>query len=336
MPIRTCLRFALPFIVITLLLAPQPPRAAEMVDRVVAVVNDEVITLSELDEEASGLFAKLAATVPSELLSSEMAKARDDILTTMIDKKLIAQKAKEKNISVSKEEIDQAFARVLERSGMSREMLLETLLENGLNEAVYRTTLESQLLQNKLVSTDVQQKVVVTEAMILDYYDINYTSKVDAGSYYLLQMGFGWQAPDSDSANPALAKDRDEAKMRAERVHSLATAGQDFRNLAKKFSDLPSAADGGDIGTFLPDEMADDMKEAVTGLKAGEISDIIETTSGFQFFKLLSVGEGSIVRKESYESVKEEIRQSLYEQKMQEAYKEWVNTLKEKAYIRKM
>lgn len=301
---------------------------AEMVDRVVAVVNDEIITLSELDEESQGVFQKIAATVPSEQVPDAVRQAREDILNTLIDKKLIAQKAAAKNISVSEEEVDSAMEQVLKRTGMTREVLLEKLRETGVTETVYRTTLESQILQNKLVSTDIQQKIIVTDEMMIDYYDENYTSQVDEGAYYLLQMGFSWRETGDTQ--------KVETKQRAEHVYNLVKAGQDFRTLAEKFSDLPSSADGGDIGSFQLDEMAEYMKDAIVDLKSGEVSDIIETPSGYQFYKLVSMGEGSIVMKAPYESVKDEIKRQLYDQEMQKAYAEWVKNLKEQAYIQKL
>ncbi|WP_163340177.1 peptidylprolyl isomerase [Desulfopila sp. IMCC35008] len=306
--------------------------SAEMVDRIVAVVNDDIITLSELDEEAEGIYQRIAASVPSEQLQNELMKAREQILDTLIDKRLIAQKAEEQKLSVSDAEVEQALQDVLSRTGMTMQDLVGKLHESGVTEEVYRSTLKSQLLQNKLISNDVQRKIIVTDEMMLDYYDLNYTSKVDEGSYYLLQMGFNWSSADKKDVPGA----KEDARKRAQRVHKLATSGQDFRTLARKFSDLPSAVDGGDLGTFLPGDMAEYMKHAVIGLKTGEVSEIVETRSGYQFFKLLSMGDGEIMMKAPFESVKDEIKRILFDKQMKEAYTIWVTELKQNAYIQKM
>lgn len=306
--------------------------SAEMIDRIVAVVNDEIITLSELDEEAEGVYQRIAASVPSEHLQNELMKAREQVLNTLIDKRLIAQKAKEQQLSVSDKEVDQALQDVLNRTGMTMQDLSGKLRESGVTEEIYRSTLKSQLLQNKLISNDVQRKVIVTDEMMLDYYDLNYTSRVEEGAYYLLQMGFNWPAEEGEDAPGA----KEEARKRAQRVHNLATAGQDFRTLATKFSDLPSSVDGGDLGTFLPGDMAEYMKNAVIGLESGEVSEIVETTSGYQFFKLLSKGDGEIMMKAPFESVKDEIKRILFDKQMKEAYAAWVTELKQNAYIQKM
>lgn len=306
-----------------------------MVDKVVAVVNDDIITLSDLEKEGESAFRKIAASVPSDQLPRHLAAARAEILETLIDKHLITQKAAAQKITVSEAEIDTAFANVLQRTRLSREQLLAKLEDSGIDEKIYRTTLKTQLLQNKLVGSDISSKIVITDEMILDYYDTHYVShgpqpqSVAKGGLYLLQIGCSWQNGD-----------RKEALNRIEKAHSLAKSGEDFKDLARQFSDLPSKADGGDIGTFELDDMAADMRDAVAGLQPGEISKIIETPAGFQFFKLLSGsgsdGESNIVANAPYEQVKESIKQELFEQEMKKAYSQWVKELKEQAYIQKL
>jgi len=173
--------------------------------------------------------------------------------------------------------------------------------------------------------------------MVLDYYDANYTKHISGGGYYLMQMGFVWgkNSNASDSA-PAQYADKMDAKKRAERVRKLLLNGQDFRMLAEKFSDLPSAADGGDLGVFQKDEMATYMKEAVLPLSPGEVSEIVETPSGYQFFKLLSSQDGQIVVQASFASVKDDIRQKLYDEQLKEQFDEWVTKIKTEAYIKRL
>ena len=100
--------------------------------------------------------------------------------------------------------------------------------------------------------------------------------------------------------------------------------GQAFKELARTFSNLPSAPDGGDIGLIKKDEMAPYMKDAILPMQPGEISQIIETDTTFQFFKLLSVTDGDVVIKVPFESVKDEIREILYNREMEEQYKAFV------------
>ncbi len=305
----------------------------EVIDKVVAVVNDDIITLSEVEQEAEGLYRAIAQKNSGDSLLQALDKAREKTLDALIDKKLILQKAKQFHVSVSQKEIENAYEKVRARTGFDETTFKKKLKESGMTEKMYRSNLETRLLQKKLISYDVRSKVVVTEAMIVDYFDEHYTKKVKKGSFYLLQIGFTWD----ESGDPQKeTENRQHARSTAERVHKLALTGQKFRKLARKFSSLPSASDGGDIGIFTLDEMAPAMRKAVADLEPGAISDIVEIGSSFQFFKLLSGNKDAIIVTASYEDVKEKIKQKLYEKKLKEAYSDWVKELKEKAYIRKL
>lgn len=311
------------------------PAEAEIVDRVVAEVNSEVITLSELEEEGQGLFRKIALEVPAQERLRAIEQVRKDILRSMVDRKLIEQEAAQQGIIVTEEEVDAAFNQMLEATRTSRETLLNELAQNGMDEQMYRTNLRSQIYQNRLLNREVRSKIIITEEAILDYYDTSYTKHIPEGGYYLLQLGIDWGETEGEDLDPAILAERKlSALERAERVHKLAVSGSDFRELARKFSDLPSAAEGGDIGVFEEDEMASYMKQAVTGLTPGQVSDIIETPVGFQFFKLLSSKEGGIVTQAPYSEVKEDIREILYNQELGKEFDNWIKSIRDKAYIK--
>lgn len=308
---------------------------AELVDRVVAVVNDDVITMSEVNEEGKGFFQKIAEQAPASELSAALGRAREEVLNGLIDKKLIAQEAVKQKVTVSDAELEAAFQQMIASNNMSPDQFREQLETMGMTEGVYRDNLRNQILQSKLLNYEVRSKIIITDDMILDYYDTHYTKHVDQGGYYLLQMGFVWK---KDPKNPEKidADSRIDARNRAERVRALVESGQDFSTLAKKFSELPSAADGGNIGVFQEGEMAAYMRPAVTALAPGQVSEVVETPDGYQFFKLLSNPDGGIVVQAPYDSVKEEIKKTLYDEKLKEEFDAWVRKIKEAAYIKKM
>lgn len=304
---------------------------AEIVDKVIAVVNEEVITLSELETETAMLLRSLTKDNPEqEPVQQALEKARERALQSMIEQRLIQQKAERFNVHVSEKEIDIAYNKMRNDMSLSPIGFREKLGESGLTEESYRDRLKAQILQSRLLSLDVRSKIVVTEEMIAAHYNEHYTAKVDQGSYYLLQIGCTLEAT-SDAANLEAAKEK--TRIKTERIRKLALTGKDFKMLAEKFSELPSAADGGDIGIFSLDEMAPAMRAAVENLKPGTISEVIETADGCQFFKLLSADEDSTVATAAFDAVKEEIRAKIYDEKLKLAYSEWVKKLKEQAYI---
>ncbi len=314
-----------------LLLYSAAPLSAEVVDCCVAAVNDDVITLSEVNEAGKPLFKRVAEQTPPGKLSETLQQARKTVIEKLIDKKLLLQEAKRYKITVSDEEVDKALQRILSRNHTTSQQFHKQLAAMGLNEQQYREDLKDQILSSKLVNVAVRSKVIIPEEKIIDYYDMHYTEQVGDGGYYILQIGISW---DGDKDGAALKKAKEAARKKALRVRSLAVAGQDFKKLAHEYSDLPSAVDGGDIGVFQAEEMAESMRKAVTALKPGEISPIVETPSGYQIFKLLSSQEGQIITKVPYEDVKDEIREILYRQEMQKLYKNWMKELRAQSYIR--
>ncbi len=308
---------------------------AELVDRVVAEVNDDVITSSEVNDEGKMFFQKITEQAPADEVAPALRRAREDVLNSLIDKKLIAQEAAKQKLTVSDEELKGAIKQMSENNNMTVEEFQVQVQSTGMTDAVYRDNLRNQILQSKLLNYEVRSKIIITDDMILDYYDTHYTKHVEQGGYYLLQMGFLGK---KDPKNPELIvpASKLEAKKKAERVHGLAESGQDFSSLAKKFSELPSAADGGNIGTFQKEEMADYMKTAISAIKPGQISQIVETPDGYQFFKLLSSQEGGVVLQAPYDSVKEEIKKILYEEKLKTEFDAWVKKIKTTAYIKKL
>ncbi len=315
---------------------PQVSLAAHLVDRVVAVVNDDVITMSEVNEEGEGYFKKIKNQAPPSQVEDALSRAREEILGNLIDKKLIAQEAAKNGISVSPDELQAAMQRMLENNRITKETLLVQLEKTGMDFDSYLDNLRNQILQSKLVNYEIRSKIIITDNMILDYYDANYTKHISGGGYYIMQMGFVWGKSGQQGSAPNQYADKMGAKKRAERVHALVSNGQDFRILAQKFSDLPSASDGGDLGVFQEDEMAPYMRDAILKLEPGAISEIVETPSGYQFFKLLSSKDGQIVVQASFASVKEEIRNKLYDEQLKGQFSEWVKNIKKTAYIKRL
>ena len=309
---------------------------AELIDRIVAEVNDDVITLSELDEEGESFIRLILTEAPPEEREQALEQAYQDILDGLIDKLLISQEAARQGIVVTEEETENAVNNIIENSNLSREAFFTELENKGISRETYLGNIKSQIYQNKIITLDVRSKIVITEEMILDYYDNTYTRRVEEGGYYLLQIGIGLDEASADADPLALQQKKMEARQKAERVHKLARSGQDFKELARSFSDLPSAADGGDIGVFNESDMASYMQQAVLKLEPGEISPIVESPVGFQFFKLLSNREGGIVMQAPYDSVKEDIREELYNKALREAFVNWIEGIKGKSYIKKL
>jgi peptidyl-prolyl cis-trans isomerase SurA len=302
-----------------------------LVDRVVAVVNNDVITLSELDKTGKEFFARIKAKAPEAEMKRAMEKAREEVLSSLIDKTIVRQHAEKLAIKVTDEEIDRAIDQILAQNNATIEDFRSELAAMNIFEQEYRENIRDQILQSKLISLEVRSRIVIIEDDIQQYYQTEYTQEKGESGYHILQMGFTWR--NSITLTEAGFDTKDAAREKAEEIRARVLEGESFNSLAQSYSNLPSAADGGDIGMFKKDEMAGHMKDVILTMKPGEISPIVETGNAFQFFKLLSLREGDIVVKAPYEAVREEIRDILYRQEMEENYKNWVKTLRDEAYI---
>lgn len=310
---------------------------AELLDRVIAIVNEDIITLSELEEAGKEFLQRIKSSAPEEEVDQATKTAKEKILNQLINQRLISQEAKKAGVQMTNDEFEKAYARNVEAMNATREELLQELKKTGISERTYKRNLRNQLLRDKLVLFEVRSRVIVTDEMINEYYDEEFASENKGGGYYLLQIGLSWGQTDQIRASDdLLAADKTRALKKAEQIHKQAVDGENFSELARKHSDLPSASDGGDLGIFQEDEMAGYMRDAVVSLKAGEISPVIETPGAYQFFKLLSFKEGETTHSVPLFEVKEDIRKKLFEKKFKEEYNSWVNKIKEGAYIKKM
>lgn len=299
---------------------------AELLDRVVAVVNDDVITLSELNKEGSAVFRNIMEQAPPQEAESVILKARQELLSQMIDNKLVEQRAAQLNVTVSDDEVAAAIDRVLERNKVSMTEFQRELVILGRTEAEYRENVKSQILQSKLISYEIRSKIVITDSKIQEHYNAHYAQKAEEGDFHILQLGLKW-----DEGDPA---NKEIARKRIEEVREKALDGEDFRKLARQYSTLPSAVDGGDIGLFSEKDLALYMRDTILSMKQGEISPIIETPAGFQFFMLLSTKGDAGATQVPTGEIAEKIRETLYEEEMEKQFTKWVSQLREEAYIK--
>ena len=303
--------------------------AAQIVDRSVAIVNNDTITLSEVNELGASFFKKVTEDSSPERLSEALYRARLTVIDKLIEKKLMVQEAQKLQIQVSDQDVDNAFQRIISNNHTTIEQFRKELVTMGMSEKQYREELRDQILSSRLVNYEVRTKVVIPDDQILDYYDTHFVEQ-SAGGYYLRQIGCLWGRPLADGTTPT----QDEARKKVQKVYDLAQGGKDFKALARTYSDLPNAEDGGDLGLFQLNELAAYIHDAVSQLKPGEISPIVAMENGYLFFQVVSTEKGKMIPKAPFEEVKDKIKEKLTQQAMEKRFKEWMQSIREKAYIK--
>ena len=294
-----------------------------LIDRIVAQINDDIITLQDLNQAIEPYVEKLKAMgYPSEQEREMLYKIRTEMLEEMISNKLTDQVAKEKGLSVSEKEIDSAVERVKKSNQLTQEQFEAALENDGLTLLGYRKNAREQILRSKLVNQEIQSKIVVTEEDVLVYYKKNLAKYGAEKQYHLRTI--------VKVVQPEMEEDLEAAKTLMEEIVKKLDKGESFAELAKAHSDL-MAEEGGDIGSFGMGSLSEEIKAAVENLQVGGHSLVLTTSRGLQIFYL----EGIIDTAEKpTESVSAEIEEILYKEVVDRKFKEWIEKLKKQAHIK--
>lgn len=309
------------------------PVTAEIIDSIVAVVNDDIVTSSDVNKIGKPIFQQIFEEAPLEQQEEALEQARKKIIAQLIENKLLTQQAAALNISVSETEITHAKKQVQERNNFTDEEFRDELKKMGLSKAQYRKTLRDQILRSKLINYEVRSKIVIPEKEIQRYFKQQYSNKPPKATYYVLQLGVSWDEKQPSATAVSVAKRN--ALNKIQLAHNLAQKGQDFKEVVRQYSNLSSAADGGDLGSFTKDEMAKYMQDAITVLQPGEISSIIHRPNSYIFFKLLKKELDTKNTKQVLDKkLKEEIRNKLYKQETEKRYTIWLKKIRNEAYVK--
>ncbi len=296
-----------------------------IVDRIVAVVNDDVITLRELNLVLEPYLAKVKSLgYPPDKEKEALYKLREDLLIQLVDSKLADQEIKRIKISVDEKEIDSVIERMKETRFFTDEELRAALSQQGLTMEEYRARLKDQLLRARLVTQEVKSKIVITEEDIKSYYDSKPELYGGEKRYHLRNIIM--RIPSFASRTQ-----KDEIKNRMQAVMDRLGAGESFESLARSYSEAPLAVEGGDLGFFKLNTLSPQLQEAIKSLKAGEHTSILETDQGFQIFYIQEI---ETTKGKSLKEVTPEIQDKLYNESVDEKYRTWLDELKKKSHIK--
>ncbi|MCZ7626489.1 MAG: peptidylprolyl isomerase [Candidatus Methylomirabilis sp.] len=313
-------------IVVVFLLSIFAASGAEAVilDRVVAVVNDDVITLTEVQEEGLQAIRKIVENTLGMERERQLRSTEQQILDELILRRLQLQEAKKENIEVTPAETQTAIEELKKRNGLSGDEDLRAALSRELlSEEQFRRGITEQVLLTKLVSRRVRSKVVVLDEEVQQYYEQRQDQFTEIPQFKIRHL----LVTVSPQATPA---DQSRARKRIEEAQARLKMGTDFSTVAKQYSEGPLASSSGEVWTMKRGELAPELEEAAFALPVGQPSDIITTSAGFH---LIVVEERVPGRTLSFDQVKERLRAILFDQKTEAKFKEWIEGLRTKANV---
>lgn len=294
---------------------------AEVIDRIVAVVNSDIITLYDLNRAFKPYEANIKALrYPEEKERQTLFQVRSDVLNQLIDAQLADQQSKHAQITVSQKEIDTTIERMKAARSLTDEQLREGLAAQGITMEEYRKEIESQILRTKLVNREVKSKIVITKEDIKAYYDSHQEKYAGDKKYYLWNLFI-----------KASEIDKDAALKEMKRVALKLKQGGSFEALVKELNESASSVKGTDLGLYRRDELSQELREVVSKLKANEFSEILETNFGYQIIYVQQIQDTAA---KPIEEVEAEIQKILYDEFVDNKYQDWLEELRARSHIR--
>jgi parvulin-like peptidyl-prolyl isomerase len=292
---------------------------AAVADKVIAVVNDEVITQREFNRVLEPIKTAYGQRFKGEELSRRLEQAKKGLMAQLINTKVAISYAKQQDMEVDPEEVQSRVDKVKEYYG-SEEEFLKALKAKGTNYTEFREDIRDQLMAQKVVEKEVASTIVITPGDIRDLYEKNKEALI---------------APDAVKVRTITVKKKEEgddpeAKKKIKDIAAKIDNGGSFSEVAEEMSEGPFAERGGDMGYIVQGQTLPEIESVIFSLDKGEMSDIVETRVGYHVFMVEDTRES---KQMELSEVSEFLREQLYKRRFQEALQRWMEEKKKNAYI---
>lgn len=312
MPIH---RVLWPFLLLILLAMPAH---AEMVSRIAAVVNSDIITTYALDQTMATYLAQSDRKPSPEQLRA----LRKELLTRLIEEQLVQQRIRALKIQVTDEEVENAIIDVQRQNKLSREELVQAVQTQGQTFDAYRENLRKQILRYKLVGQEVRSRVDVPEREVLDYYQAHLEEYRLPSTVTLSAVTFPVpERADNTERELLMTAARDAAAM----IERGTAAAQVAATFWEQFGVTANP-----LGTFAEGELSPEFQKALQGVNVGGWGEVAVTERAIYLLHIEARSPGGL---RQFEAVRPEITQLLIDQKTDGRIKEWTQELKKKAFI---
>ena len=296
---------------------------AEIIDKIVAMVNDDIITLSELREITVPYLKKMQSKYSLEYNEEQMRETERRILDQLVDERLVKQELVRLEIKATEKEIALAVKDMMEGSNLSEDQFEKALAEQGLTLEKYREQMKYEMERMRLLDMEIRSKVQIKDKEIEKYYK-EHIDSYNTPPEVRLQQILLMVPPEADEEE--INRTREKAEEIAQKIKN----GENFNKMVKLYSQDSSAATGGDIGFFKQGELLPAVDKVAFNLYVGEASAAIQTPAGFHIIKVLDKREK---QKMTEEERKKEIENILYNQEIEDKFKQWLKELRQKAFI---
>jgi peptidyl-prolyl cis-trans isomerase SurA len=297
-----------------------------VVEEIVARVNNEIITREDLEHARGALESEArdaCANCSEDKVRTEVAAKDKDLLRDLIDQSLLAQRAKDAGISVDTELIKRLDAIRQQYKLPTMEALEAEVTKSGQDYEDFKAQLRDQLLTQEVIRKEVGSKIIVSHEDVVKYYNDHKSEFVRPETVVLREIFVSTEGkPEADV--PALKKKAENLRDR------VMNNGDDFGELAKRYSDSSTAQQLGELGVFQRSQLDAKIAEKVFALNRSQMTEVIETKTGFE---ILQVRERYDAGEQPLDKVEPEISNKLYEAKMEPSMRGYLKTLREDSYV---
>ena len=317
-------------LVALLTLAALPSLRAEILDQVLVKVNGDIISKTEFEQRQVSMLRQrpeLANATDNEELRKAIAEVTPDLILSAIDELLVIQRGRELGYALGDEQFSKILENIKKENKIeSDEQFQAALKQEGMTLADLKKQLERQMLISRVQETEVMGKIAVTEAEARAYYGKHENQFTTPSQITLREILI--EVPVSERG--INAAQNDEAKAKADDVRKRLLAGEPFARLAADLSDAPSKANGGLIGPLARNELSAQVQKLITGLKVGDITEVIGTSRGYQILKLESRTEEKV---KSFDDARNEISEKVADEKRRGELQKYLEKLRGQAII---
>jgi peptidyl-prolyl cis-trans isomerase SurA len=303
----------------------QPQSKGVLIEQIVARVNNEIITLSDYEKTAGGLEQEVQQDCQNctpDRVQSMLKDRQKNLLRDMIDQQLLIERAKDMGIDVEADLVKR-LDEVRKQNNLATMEDLEKAVESqGTVWEDYKNQLRNGLLTQEVIRKEVGGRMDIGNDEVKQYYeahkqDFNRPEEVELAELSLSTEG---KSPEEIAA----------VRTKADDLRNRIVKGDDFSELAKRYSQGSTAQDGGDLGAYERGQLAPQLEEAVFKLDKGQVTDVIQTKTGFEILKVLDHYQAGL---QPLDKVEGEITDRIYRQKMEPAMRDYLAELREESYV---
>ena len=297
---------------------------AEVIDRIVAIVNNDIIVLSELNERMKPYVERISKMgYPPEKEKKMIFKIREDLIKTMVDQKLTDQEVKKFGIKIDDAEVLNAIERIKQKNSLTEEQMLADLERQGMTLESVKNNIRKQMIRGRLLNVAVKSKIVIIEEDAREYFEnhpeeFKGAKKVHLWNIMTTTPKFAFQA------------EIEAGRGYMQQVLERLDAGEAFNVIARELSSQKGPLIAHDIGMFRLGVLSPEVRDAVGDLKEGQHTGLLDTDNGYQIFYVQKVVAGP---GKKFEEVLPEIEEKLFNEQVDRRFGEWLRDLRKKSHI---